>query len=229
VRVVLDTVHLSSKAPDERPAPAENTADQGRNVLDNSVGRKLADNTNTAATLADGSRGLKPGYRAIRAFSGSRKLGWLISPLVILSERVVGAFAKLPEGVKGLASLSAGFAKASPLVTVVAGLAKAAPVLGMGIALLDIGKAVLEKNPEKKVEAKGTAVLSLISGVAGLVTIGGALGYTSLGIALAPLAVPAMIIGSVATVLALADQFWLGGKVAKVIGSGLDAIGKVAS
>jgi len=215
VHVATDALTLTSKAPAEPHAPAPNAALHGSNVLDNSFGRKLADGTNAAAGMADGARGLKPAADTVRAASEAGRFGGLTSRLSTLMDRGLGIGARLGDGVKWLA----------PVAT---GLAKAAPFLGVGIALLDIGKAAIEENPEKKLKAQGMAVLSGVTGLAGVVAAGGAMGAVAFGVALAPLAVPAMIIGGVATVVALTDQFLLGGTITKGIGSGMNVIGDAA-
>lgn len=94
------------------------------------------------------------------------------------------------------------------------GLAKAAPIIGVGVAALDIGKAVLEKDPEKKQVAKGQAVLSVIGGAAGVI------GLAAIATPLAPVLLG---IGIGAAVLSVADTFLFKGKVSKAIASGLDA------
>lgn len=104
-------------------------------------------------------------------------------------------------------------------------LAKAAPLLGVGVAMLDIGRAVIEQNPAKKQVAQGQAVLSAVGGLAGVIGAGAAVGATAFGLALAPLAVPAVVIGVAATAVSLADSFWLGGAISKGIARGLASVG----
>lgn len=95
------------------------------------------------------------------------------------------------------------------------GFAKAAPFIGVGVAALDIGKAVLEKDPEKKKVAEGQAALSVIGGAAGVV------GVMALATPLAPVLLG---IGIGTAVLSVADTFLFGGKVSKAISSGMHAV-----
>lgn len=195
------------------PAPAANKqAEQGGNILDDSVGRNLADGTNAAAGAADGARSIKPTADIVRAAANGGKWTWLTSRAASVMEQITNLGTRIAGGARWVAPVATGFAKA-------------APILSVFVAGLDIGKAALEQDPEKKVKAQGMALLSSISGLGGIVAAGGALGAVAFGVALAPLAVPAMIIAGVATVVALADQFLLGGAITKKIGQGLNAVG----
>ena len=199
-----------------RPAGATtpNPATSGENILDDSAGRKAYDVVSGTAGAADGARAIKPAVTAIETAAGAGKLGRLGT----LGTRLAQGGGKLLE----LGSAIAGkFKWITPLAS---GLAKAAPFLGVGVAALDIGKAAIEKDPAKKEKAQGMAVLSTVSGAAGILAWAGAAGAVVGGVALAPIAVPAMIIGGVATVAALADQFFLDGAISKGVAKGAKAV-----
>lgn len=198
------------------PAPAARmaadtlvrSAEPQDNPLDGSAPRVAYDAVASVAGAADGARGIAPGADAIRTAAEAGKLGRFGS----LGTTVAG-------WLDGLVRLGGRATEAvSWLGWLGSGLAKAAPLLGVGVAVLDVGKAAIEDDPRKKRRAEGMAVLSGISGIAGLLAWGAAAGATAFGVALAPLAVPCMVVGVAATVLGVADQFLLDGKVARAIG-----------
>lgn len=181
------------------------------NPLASSPGRTAADIIAGVAGAADGARGIAPAARAIRAGSRAGGLGRLGALTVVTAKRMESAVAAWGR-----------FSKMAPGVAKVAiGLARSAPFLGVGIATLDVGRAIIEDNPAKQHEATGLAALSVTAAGAGLVGAGAASGLTVAGLALAPLAIPATVIGLSATALALTDQFLLGGRLTRPIGRGL--------
>lgn len=99
-----------------------------------------------------------------------------------------------------------------------AGVAKAAPIIGIGMAALDIGRAINEKDPEKKREAKGTAALSTFSGVAGIA------GTAMLATPLAPLGVALIVAGIGASAFSFVDTTFFKGAASKKIGDAVDAV-----
>ncbi len=223
-----DTLQLgATPAPTPAPTPAtpaataapatpaqRDPARQGGNILDDSVPRKAVDAVSGVAGASDGARAVKPAITAVQAASEAGKLG-----------RLGGLGAKLATwGEKAVTFGSNILGKVSWLGPALGGLAKAAPFLGLGVAALDVGKAAIEQDPAKKERAQGMAVLSTVSGVAGMVGWAGAAGMAIGGVALAPLVVPALVIGGIATVAALADQFLLGGKISRGIVHGAKAV-----
>lgn len=181
------------------------------NPLASSPGRTAVDVVAGVAGAADGARGIAPAARAIRLGSQAGGLGRFGALSVAAAKRMEGAVA-----------VWARFSQAAPGVAkVAAGLARSAPFLGVGVAALDVGRAILENNPAKQHESTGLAALSVTAATAGLVGAGAAAGVTVAGLALAPLAVPATVIGIGATAVALADQFLLGGRLTRPIGQGI--------
>jgi hypothetical protein len=90
------------------------------------------------------------------------------------------------------------------------------------MAGLDIGKAIAEKDPEKKQIYKGTAAFSTFSSAAG---IGGT---ALLATPLAPLGVGLIAAGITASVVSFVDTTFLGGRISKVVGGAVDAVGSAA-
>jgi hypothetical protein len=139
------------------------------------------------------------------------RLGALTIATAKRMEGVVALWGRVSQAVPGVAKVAAG-------------LARSAPLLGVGIAALDVGRAIIEDNPAKQNEATGLAALSVTAAGAGLVGAGAAAGVTVAGLALAPLAIPATVIGLGATAVALADQFLLGGRLTRPIGGALQRV-----
>lgn len=122
-------------------------------------------------------------------------------------------------GVTKVADWGARVAAAAPTVgRAFSGVAKAAPIVGLVMAGLDIGRAALEKDPEKKREAKGTAALSTFSGVAGIA------GTAMLATPLAPLGVGLIVAGIGASVFSFVDTTFFKGAASKKIGDAVDAV-----
>ncbi|MEB3330755.1 MAG: hypothetical protein VKQ33_16135 [Candidatus Sericytochromatia bacterium] len=183
----------TSTAPGERPASP--------NVLDGKA-RLPADVLAGVAGAADGARSAQPGIAAVRAAGQAGRL---------TSLGAVGcAVASLADEAL---TLAARVAQAAPtLVRVGSGLARFAPVAGLVVSGIDVGRAVLEQDPAKKTRATGLAVLSVTSGVAGVV------GAVAVGLAVPPLAAGAAVVGIGAAAAAALDQLVLGGAVSRPVG-----------
>lgn len=175
---------------DAKDSPGRTVADVGSNVV---TGVEVAKDARSIAGIASAVAG--------RVSSLSR-LGSAVST-----------------GVTKVADWGARVATAAPTVgRAFAGVAKAAPVVGIVMAGLDIGRAALEKDPEKKREAKGTAALSTFSGVAGIA------GTAMLATPLAPLGVGLIVAGIGASVFSFADTTFFKGAASKKIGDAVDAV-----
>lgn len=98
------------------------------------------------------------------------------------------------------------------------GFAKAAPLIGAGVAVLDVAKAVNEKDPQKKRVAEGQAALSVVGGAAGLI------GLAAIATPLAPVLIG---VGIGTAVLSVADTFLFKGAVSKTISDGMHAVADV--
>lgn len=176
------------------------------NPYANSTGRNVADGTSTAADVAETTKDIR-GIGGIFTSVGSRlpRLGRLTTGVADALEWV----ATKGEAVGRVAPVAAkGFGA----------LAKAAPILGVGMAGLDIGKAIAEKDPEKKQIYKGTAAFSTFSSAAG---IGGT---ALLATPLAPLGVGLIAAGIAASVVSFVDTSFLGGRISKVVGGAVDKV-----
>jgi hypothetical protein len=207
--VAKDTANLGAKA---GPASAMKlkgeTKQDDFNPLDakDSPGRTAADvgsNVVTGVEVANDARGIAGIASAVAGrVSILSRLGSAVST-----------------GVTKVADWGARVATAAPKVgRAFAGVAKAAPVVGIVMAGLDIGRAALEKDPEKKREAKGTAALSTFSGVAGIA------GAAMLATPLAPLGVGLIVAGIGASVFSFADTTFFKGAASKKIGDAVDAV-----
>ena len=97
------------------------------------------------------------------------------------------------------------------------------PVFGLGVAVTDVAKAKLERNPKLKRIDEGQAVFSVVSGVTGLVA---AAGSTYGFAALAPLVMPMTVLAVGATVVNVVDGWWLKGAIAGATADGLRRIFK---
>jgi hypothetical protein len=176
------------------------------NPLDakDSTGRTVADitsNVNTGAEVAKDTRGIA----SVAASAGTR-VGWLSR---------IGS--SVSTGLSKVADWGDDIARAAPKVgRAFTTFAKAAPFVGVAMAGLDIGKAALEKDPEKKREAKGTAALSTLSAGAGIA--GAALlvpPATAVGAAL-------IGVGIAASVFSFVDTTFFKGAASKKIGDAVD-------
>lgn len=185
-------------------------AELPNNPLDKSVGRTAADVTSGASGAAEVAKDTR-GIASTAAALGSR-FSWLGR----LGSSVSTGLTKVADWGDDIA------ARAPKVGKAFVGFAKAAPFIGLGMAALDIGKAAIEQDPEKKQKAKGQAALSTISGVAGVA------GAAMLATPLAPVGVACLAVGVGATVLSMADTFFFDGKVSTAIGGAVDAVGSAA-
>jgi hypothetical protein len=194
-----------------------NPETQKRNPLASSPGRRVVDVMAGVAGAADGARGIAPTARAIRIGSQAGGLGrWGALGLATAKrmERAVAVWGRFSQAAPGVANFAAN-------------LARCAPFLGVGVAALDVGRAIIEDNPDKQHEATGVAALSVTASLAGLVGAGAAAGLTIAGFALASVAVPATVIGLSATAVVVIDQFLLRGALTRPIGKSLARIKKL--
>jgi hypothetical protein len=207
-----------ARAPEPAPKPAEKpvmardsiqtskpaeSKDKDKNPLADSAGRTGADvvsGTSSAAETAKDARTIS---------TIARTAGTRVSWLSRLGSGVANVVTKVADWGDRVALQAPKLAKGF------LGLAKAAPFIGVGVAALDIGKAVLEKDPEKKKVAEGQAALSVLGGAAGVV------GLVALATPLAPIALG---IGIGTAVLSIADTALFGGKVSKAISGGMHAV-----
>lgn len=176
------------------------------NPYANSTGRNVADGTSTAADVAETTKDIR-GIGGIVTSVGTRmpRLGRLTTGVADALEWV----ATKGEAIGRVAPVAAkGFGA----------LAKVAPILGVGMAGLDIGKAIAEKDPEKKQIYKGTAAFSTFSSVAG---IGGT---ALLATPLAPVGAVLIGLGIAASVVSFVDTSFLGGRISKVVGGAVDKV-----
>lgn len=204
-----DTLALTRKV----PAPAAKPPVE-ENLLETGTGRRIVDVTSTVASTADGARGVPAAVEVVKTASEAGKLGRFSA--------FVARFSTLAD--EAVAAVVAYGGRAPRVVGALGRVANAAPILGVVVAGFDIGRAVIEKNPEKKMRAEGMAVLSTTSAVAGVLGAAGVAGATVAGVALAPIAVPAMVVGGVLTAVTLADSFLLGGAISKGISRGLRSL-----
>jgi hypothetical protein len=185
------------------------------NPLDpkDSPGRTAADvgsNVTAGVEVAADARGISGIFSSLagRASSLSR-----------FGSGLASAATKVGGWIDDVANFGSRIATAAPAVgRAFAGVAKAAPIIGIGMAGLDIGRAILEKDPEKKREAKGTAVLSTVSGVAGIA------GTAMLATPLAPVGVALIGVGIAASAFSFVDTTFFKGAASKKIGDAVDAV-----
>ncbi|MFN3429754.1 MAG: hypothetical protein ACK46X_07355 [Candidatus Sericytochromatia bacterium] len=215
-RVARDTASIAGSTGKSSSAtlPAAKKQDEF-NPLDpkDSAGRTAADvgsNVVTGVEVAKDARGIAGLFSSLAGRASS--LSRVGSGLAAAATKVGGAVAKVADWGDDIArhapKLARGFAS----------VAKAAPIIGIGMAGLDIGRAIMETDPEKKREAKGTAVLSTVSGVAGIA------GAAMLATPLAPLGVGLMAVGIGASVFSFVDTTFFKGAASKRIGDAVDAV-----
>lgn len=185
------------------------------NPLDpkDSPGRTAADvgsNVTTGVEVAKDARGIAGIFSSLAGRVSS--LSRVGSGLATAATKVGGALTKVADWGADIAT------HAPKLARGFAGVAKAAPIIGIGMAGLDIGRAIMEKDPEKKREAKGTAVLSTVSGVAGIA------GAAMLATPLAPVGAVLIGVGIGASVFSFVDTTFFKGAASKKIGDAVDAV-----
>jgi len=130
-----------------------------------------------------------------------------------------GVASRVAAGVSRAASVGGQLAMEWPLLTKAGRhLSRSGPVLGLGVAVADVAKARMERNPRLKRVDEGQAVFSVVSGVAGFVAgVGSVYGLT----ALAPLVLPLTVLAIGTTVVNVVDGLFMKGAIARAIATGL--------
>jgi hypothetical protein len=207
--VAKDTANLGAKA-----GPASTMKLKGEAKPDEF--NPLDAKDSPGRTAADVGSNVVSGVEVAKDARGIAGIASTVAGRVSILSRLGSA---VSTGVTKVADWGSRVATAAPKVgRAFAGVAKAAPVVGLLMAGLDIGRAALEKDPEKKREAKGTAALSTFSGVAGIA------GAAMLATPLAPVGAALIVAGIGASVFSFVDTTFFKGAASKKIGDAVDAV-----
>jgi hypothetical protein len=196
-----------SPTPERRkPALGKSLAKPAENPFRSSPARRTLD------TLSIGSGALDAVDKVVDT---TRTLEMVAESAPVLS----GVASRVAAGVSRAASVGGQLAMEWPLLTKSGRhLSRWGPMLGLGVAVADVAKARMERNPRLKRVDEGQAVFSVVSGVAGFVAgMGSVYGLT----ALAPLVLPLTVLAIGTTVVNVVDGLFMKGAIARAIATGL--------